>query len=366
MTRWRTAYFIAINTALLWVVTLVATHAGIVSYHWLKARYGPVSMPPEARATYSGRTPAEIDQLWRDSLALRFRYQPVVGLVQEQLTSRFFNVDKFGVRSNGGPSNPIDGSTWIFGGSTTFGIAVADAETIPAFLERRLGRAVINFAVRSHGSLHENRLLRHYLRLGYRPRQVIFLDGVNETCDVDLDTDALGDLVARSQQGYQWDPAYPVVYAARTLGSRIGTAVYPPIDPPASEEVSCRLAGAAFPLSAMTRRLLAERDALCALYEVTCQTFVQPFGGLHGHDTEPGFRETTHAEHMRALFEHLEPVWKDASAIFVTNALDALPEHPYIDAEHYSVAGHRAIADAIAIHLATSAVAGRASSAAEP
>ncbi|MEY4095016.1 MAG: hypothetical protein RLZZ53_2215, partial [Acidobacteriota bacterium] len=94
MTRWRTAYFIAINTALLWVVTLVATHAGIVSYHWLKARYGPVSMPPEARATYSSRTPAESAQRGRASLALRFRAQPVGGLGPDHLTARVGHGDQ--------------------------------------------------------------------------------------------------------------------------------------------------------------------------------------------------------------------------------------------------------------------------------
>jgi hypothetical protein len=347
MMRWRSWYFIAINTALLWTLAEVSAHVGVLAHRRLSQPYGYGDLSPEVQRAYAHRTPSEVDELWRETLDLRFRYQPLVGFVQAPLESRFFNVDRLGIRSNGGKPNPIDGSTWFFGGSTTFGIAIADDETIPASLQTQTGQPVINFGVRSHASFHENRLLRHYLRLGYRPSRVIFLDGINETCELDVDADQLGDLVRRSQQGYQWEPGYPVVYAVKAFAGRMGNDR----DPAAVDELTCRVAGTQFSLAEMSARVLAERNALCGLYGVTCHTFIQPFGGVHGRDTVSGFRDTDTSRFHRSLYEHLEPVWRAANVTFVTGALDDLPEHPYVDSEHYTPAGARAVARAIASHL---------------
>ncbi len=53
----------------------------------------------------------------------------------------------------------------------------------------------------------------------------------------------------------------------------------------------------------------------------------------------------------RALYAHLEPVWRSARIEFITDALDELPRHPYVDAMHYSAAANRSIAAAIALRL---------------
>ena len=86
---------------------------------------------------------------------MRFRFEPGVGLLPDAITSPLVNIDAHGIRANGPHPRPItslDGSIWFLGGSTTFGDSIADHETIPAQLERAIGRPVINLGVPAHAS----------------------------------------------------------------------------------------------------------------------------------------------------------------------------------------------------------------------
>ena len=355
MTRLRTAYLVAANAAILWLVLATGAHVAITVYHRVKPQTGYEQLSEAARGTYAHMTPADVTELWHETLALRFRYMPIVGLVQDAVSSRFINIDADGVRANGPRRNTIDGSIWFFGGSTTLGWGVADHETIPAQLESALSQPVVNFGVRAHFSTFENRLLRHYLRLGYRPSAAVFLDGINESCEADVYDDDLGELVRLSQQGYRWDIAQPVVYLAHTIGWRARQAAGWEADRPLASEMHCRTAGLDHTLADIHARVLAERASLCALYEIRCDTFIQPFAGLHGRHDEPGFRDTADAQYYRLLFAHLEPTWRQSGATFVTEALDRLDRHAYVDASHYSAEASRHIAAAIARELRNAA-----------
>lgn len=347
MSRLRTAYVVAANAAILWLVVEAGAHVAITVYHRAKVDSGYAHLSDHARSNYAHMTPADVTELWRETLALRFRYMPIVGLVQDAMSSRFINIDAHGVRANGAGRNPIDGAIWFFGGSTTLGWGVADHETIPAQLESAISRPVVNFGVRAHFSTTENRLLRHYLRLGYRPAAVLFLDGTNESCETDLYEDDLGDVVRLSQQGYRWDFGRPVVYLAHAIAFRVRQAAGWEQDQPLASEMHCRTAGIDHTLAEIHARVLAERASLCALYEIRCETFIQPFAGLHGRHDEPGFRDTPDAQYFRLLFTHLEPTWRQSGATFVTDALDGLDHHAYVDANHYSAEANRHIAAAI-------------------
>ena len=58
------------------------------------------------------------------------------------------------------------------------------------------------------------------------------------------------------------------------------------------------------------------------------------------------------AHDLRAVYVHLEPSWKAAGSLFVTDALDHYPGHPFIDEMHYSADASRVIAEAIVTRLA--------------
>lgn len=352
MNRARTAYAIAANTAILLLAIEVVAHLGVSAYLGGGQRVTYAALPDPVKRNYAHMTPGEVEQLWRDTLAARWRYEPIVGFVGEQMRSRYVNINADGFRSNGVPHGSMDGAIWAFGGSTTFGYGVADHETIPAALESLVGRPVFNFGVPGHYSLHENRLLGQYLRLGFRPSVAVFLDGVNESCEADLDEDRLGELVALSQRGYSWQPSRPTVLGLRLAFDKALRMSGLKSQAAGDElKLSCRSAGREFPLADLHARALAERASVCALYEIACRSYIQPFAGLHGRHDLPAKGDAAVAEYLRGLYRHLEPVWQRSDVILLIGALDALPDHAYIDDAHYSAAAHTRIAAAVAATL---------------
>jgi hypothetical protein len=347
MRHWRTIWIVAANSALLLLAVEFGTPGAVRAYRYFVPAFTYGQLGDQARRAYAHMTPAEVEELWRTTLSLSARYSIARGLTEDARTSRFVNIDARGVRSNGGAPRDLREAVWFFGGSTTLGVGVADAETIPARLEALIGRPVVNFGVRAHSSANENHLLTYYLRAGERPRLAIFLDGINESCEED--DDELSLIVARAQEPYRSEFGQPARALAAALASRLRTAAPPAAD--ADSELTCRNDGVANPLRVLHGRILAERVALCTAYAIRCATVVQPFGALHGRFDEPEYRHTREAAQLGELFHHLEDNWRRAGATFVTDALDTLHEHAYVDHAHYSAAANRRIAEAIADRL---------------
>lgn len=355
MTKFRTVYFIAANTALLMWLMQFGACVGLRTYD---AVVPALTLPPMSEAVkqnYAHMSAADQEELFKTAKNLRFRYEPVVGILQREVTSKFVNVDAHGIRSNGQGHRglaALDGAIWFLGGSTTFGEGIADSETIPAQLERLIGRPVINLGVPAFATAHENLLLNQYLRQGYRPASVLFLDGINETCEPDPYLEEMTMLLDRSQQGYNWDIGGPVTMAyfraARKVKRMLGLA-----DDRERQTVLCSRDGRQYPFSEVHTRLLAERDALCRLYKVECHTMVQPFAGIHGRrdDLPKAFLESESGQEMWDVFLHLEPSWRAAGAVFVTDAFDGYNRHPFIDEVHYSADACRQLAEVIAQRL---------------
>ena len=156
-------------------------------------------LPEWIRRNYSHMTPAEVDDLLRATRALRFRYVPAGAFVpagrRRRGSSTSMTTASAPTAGQRRDITAMQDAVWLLGGSTMFGSGVADHETIPAQLEQRLGRPVINLGVWGDGSLVENRLLNSLLRMGYRPAMVIFLDGIDEACEPNAFGDRLEDQV---------------------------------------------------------------------------------------------------------------------------------------------------------------------------
>ncbi len=70
---------------------------------------------------------------------------------------------------------------FVFGGSTTFGHGVPDDDTVVAYLNRSdRDNVYLNFGIQAYDSIREIDKLLYLLRKGLRPKQVIFIDGLNE------------------------------------------------------------------------------------------------------------------------------------------------------------------------------------------
>lgn len=137
-------------------------------------------------------------QLYRDVLAegARLReavYSPFVEYQLPAQTGRYFTVSAEGYRGNGASQDLAapGAKVFVFGGSTTFGAAVPDGETIPAYLDQMLKAAgkdvqVFNFGVASWLSTQERIALERLLTAGRRPDVVVFIDGLSDfqSCQV--------------------------------------------------------------------------------------------------------------------------------------------------------------------------------------
>lgn len=350
MTRLPTAFVVAANTAILLALAEPAAVVALRLYDRLAPplSYGKLSAAQRSSYTHMSRT--DVNELLGATGAIRYEYAHAFGLVVDAMTSRFVNVDERGLRANGPEPPPanLNGAIWFLGGSTTFGFGIADPETIPAQLERLTGRTTINMGVPAHTSVIENRLLGYRLRLGLRPSMAVFLDGINETCDPDRFDEDLDRLVANAQEGYQWHLGGPVAFGASRVIRRARRALGHEVDPPDPLRLTCHDAGRSYPLSQLHARVLAERAALCRLYDVTCLTLVQPFAGLHGRHDDEAFLRSDNAAYFRELFPHLAPGWRDAGAIFITDALDGLDRHAFVDSAHYNAEASRVLAERIA------------------
>src|SRR5262249_48890167 len=117
----------------------------------------------------------------------------------------------------------------LFGGSTTFGVGVPDAETIPAYLQKEMAArcatpvAVYNFGRLGYFSTQEALLFYRLLSSGERPAVAVFVDGINDfhsaTGEPDLTAQLKSLLAAEQQPSYLSD--LPMWRAATNLRQRM-------------------------------------------------------------------------------------------------------------------------------------------------
>jgi peptidyl-tRNA hydrolase len=127
---WRTAALLLLNTLLL----LAAAEGLAAALLWWTA---------PRPATPSGVAELDAQRLWADMEQLTVDYWPHVGWRAHPLRSGTLNVDESGNRVTPGADCRASSYTvLVFGGSATFGYGVADADTLPARLQRALAERV--------------------------------------------------------------------------------------------------------------------------------------------------------------------------------------------------------------------------------
>lgn len=123
-----------------------------------------------------------------------WEYEPFTEFRQLTVTGRFVNVDPAGFRRIGEqapwPPRPGAAAVFVFGGSTTLGVGLPDDATIPSHLQGLLragGRRVdvYSFARASYFSTQERILFEQLLSTGVAPAAAVFVDGLNDTINLD-------------------------------------------------------------------------------------------------------------------------------------------------------------------------------------
>lgn len=136
---------------------------------------------PDARAAlpnYKGITWA--GKHFAEFAAMRTTYHDFIGWRRQAYAGETITIDANGYRRHAGSPEPEQAQTWVFGGSTVWGPGVADAMTIPAYVQQFSKTPTFNFgesAYTAHQSY--NLLIKQYLG-GGRPKRVVFYDGANE------------------------------------------------------------------------------------------------------------------------------------------------------------------------------------------
>jgi len=166
-------------TALFWVRDLAKDSDAIES----QGRHEPrAALPAYEGADYDPvATWREIWKATDDWLT----YQPYT-VWSRRDQGRLVSVDGEGHRvTHHGSQNADAAELWILGGSTTWGMGVPDAETMPSQLASLFDAWGVDVRVRNLGktgfvSMQEVLLLMRELQLGRRPEWVVVYDGANE------------------------------------------------------------------------------------------------------------------------------------------------------------------------------------------
>ena len=187
---YRAVALIALNTALVFLV-LNGIAAWVLSVTPDPELEGALSYGlEELERVYPDRDRDEIERLLLETWSRTYAYEPYTQFKEGEVRGEFVNVGAHGFRDTGHglPWPPADSGqgVFVFGGSTTFGYGVADAETIPARLQEELAKRcppdvpVYNLARSNYFSTQENVLFQRLLARGVRPAMAVFVDGLNE------------------------------------------------------------------------------------------------------------------------------------------------------------------------------------------
>ncbi len=139
---------------------------------------------------YPGKSAAEINGLLAETWSRPYAYEAFTQFKEQPFQGRYVNVDASGFRASANqaawPPRQGEASVFVFGGSTTFGYGVADAETVPSYLQDELRArlqarvSVYNFGRGFYYSTQERILFEQLLAGGHVPDVAIFIDGLNE------------------------------------------------------------------------------------------------------------------------------------------------------------------------------------------
>ena len=139
---------------------------------------------------YPHLTQKEISLLWEETWNRGgYKYDLFCQFREPEKQGIYVNVSSNGYREVEDQGNwPPDTEMYnifVFGGSTTFGYGVADSETIPSFLQKKLRKAGIRACVYNFGrgyfySTQELMLFIRLINSGIDIDSAIFIDGLND------------------------------------------------------------------------------------------------------------------------------------------------------------------------------------------
>jgi hypothetical protein len=191
LVRWYIGAAILLLNTLLLFVLLNLLCWGVLEIHKLRSRPSYLTYSDNwYRNIYPSMPDAEWKELLKEIKDRPFGYQPYTMVTELPYHGRYVNISDQGFRliPEQGPW-PMDSKNFnvlAFGGSSMFGYAVADDQTISAYMQPILQKSqrrrvcVYNFGQRAYFSTAERILFEQLLRDGAKPDLVVFVDGLND------------------------------------------------------------------------------------------------------------------------------------------------------------------------------------------
>ncbi len=211
----------------------------LVLYAIMQARQQPnaeapqISFDPDRlRKAYPGWREEDVKTLLLETIREK-EYEPFTGFREVPFRGKFVNIHPAGFRFSKDqapwPPPPQTLNVFLFGGSTAFGAALPDKETIASYMQETAAvdhaippLAVYNFARPAYFSTQELTLFEQLLRAGLVPQVAVFIDGLNDFIFADgrpLFTDRLMHFMAGKSDSSLLEEV-PMVRAAHWLSKR--------------------------------------------------------------------------------------------------------------------------------------------------
>ena len=117
-------------------------------------------------------------KIFEEWYAQKKEYKPFIGYSRQEYKGVTVNINKLGIRKS--INHEMNNSTWFFGGSTMWGTGADDSTTIPSYYAKITNSSVLNLGESGFNSFQELIYLQVLLTRGYKPKLVIFYDGIND------------------------------------------------------------------------------------------------------------------------------------------------------------------------------------------
>jgi hypothetical protein len=290
---------------------------------------------PERLQVYPGWSAEDLRALLDETYAITMTYEALTQFAPIATEGQFVNISENGYRmapdQGGWPMDPDAFNVWVFGGSTTFGWALADDESIPVRIQQHLRQncgesvQVYNFARPYYFSSQEIALYKLLLESSIAPDLVIMVDGVNEPQSIPAATDYLSAVME--------DPS--------TAPTTITKVSLMDGEQSARRWLFNRAIAAAISEAFAIPTLFVWQPCSCWNYDLQYQLFSEPW-----KLTDPNGPYGT----INAL-RHTDPALQSDNFLWLGDIQEDVTEPLYVDPIHYTAAFSDTISQHIVDHL---------------
>jgi len=292
---------------------------------------------------------------------LKYEYIPYLGAVPKKYKSKFVNFDPIYGRKVNNNNKDCNKKVFFFVGSTTFGWLNEDYNTIPSLFKKMLDENSDNYCVFNYGSpwffsKQENIYLLNLIEKKYKPDYAFFIDGINETChgynysknfkDSFSEINVEHRTLIFNKKLITLIKSLPAYQLADRLSGKIVNFKFDP-------DSNCNPKEKIEDLFDLRIKF---RIDLCNSYEITCFTFLQPFGGVHGNiypvTEDFKVKMITQYNSLKKVLKNRESSElgsnnKNNNIFDISNVFKKDKKIYYVDNVHYSSYGNELIASEI-------------------